>query len=63
MKVNDNVYRLKHTKDVYETFPRTNEGLLRAFEEAEQILNRYGKNQEVSIWHKGFKIWPNEETI
>jgi len=37
--------------------------LLRAFEEAEQILNRYGKNQEVSIWHKGFKIWPNEETI
>jgi len=63
MKVNDNVYKLKHTNHVYETFPRTNEGLIKAFEEAEWIMNRYGKTQEVSIWHKDLKIWPNEETI
>lgn len=63
MKVNDNVYKPKHTRHVYETFPRTNEGLLKAFEEAEWIMNRYGKTQEVSIWHKDLKIWPNEETI
>ncbi len=72
MKVNDNVYKLKHTqktdsgwilRHVYKTFPRTKEGLLKAFEKAEWIMNRYGKNQEVSIWHKDLKIWPNEETI
>ncbi len=63
MKVNDNVYKLKHTRHVYETFPRTSEGLIKAFEEAEWIMNRYGKTQELSIWHKDLKIWPNEETI
>ncbi len=66
MKVNDNVYKLKHSNQdshVYETFPRTSEGLIKAFEEAEWIMNRYGKTQEVSIWHKDLKIWPNEETI